>query len=457
MDTIAPAQEPPTYEQDLLAYLAAGRSPFHAATETARRLEDAGFAELDERAAWHLVARGRYYVRRNDSSLIAFVLPGDGGSVGGAGTEAGAGAGAGRMADHLAERGLRMAGAHTDSPSLRLKPNPVLTGRGYTRLGLEVYGGVLLNPWFDRDLSLAGRVHVRMGDGTLRGLLLDFDRPLAFIPSLAIHLDREVNQKRSINPQTDIPALLGRGEVDLKALLLRELQARDPALVGTTGIAEVLDWELCLYDCQAPRVVGIDGEFIAAARLDNLLSCHAATQAIIDAPAGAAALVVLNDHEEVGSTTADGAQGPFLEQVLARLLPDVEGRARCIAASIFVSADNAHGIHPNYPDRHDDRHGPLLNAGPVLKVNANQRYASTSETQAFLRDAAARAGVELQVFVTRTDLACGSTIGPLTAARIGVRTVDVGVPQLGMHSIRELCGRNDPHALYRLLVAVFAG
>ena len=427
------------HEQDLLAFLGAGRSPFHAAAEVARRLAAAGFIELDERAPWQLSAPGRYFLRRNDSSLIAFRLP----------------AGETDHARTLAARGLRMAGAHTDSPCLRLKPNPVLSARGYTRLGLEVYGGVLLNPWYDRDLSLAGRVHVRMADGTLRGLLLDFDRPLAFIPSLAIHLDREVNQKRSINPQTDLPALLGRGELDLPALLAKELQARDPSLAGPSGMRDVLDWELCLYDTQAPRVIGLEGEFIAAARLDNLLSCHAATCAIIDAPADAAALIVLNDHEEVGSTTADGAQGPFLEQVLMRLLPDVEQRARCIAASVFVSADNAHGVHPNYPDRHDDRHGPLLNGGPVLKVNANQRYASTSETQAFLRDAAARAGVPLQVFVTRTDLACGSTIGPLTAARIGVRTVDVGVPQLGMHSIRELCGREDPYALYRLLGAAF--
>lgn len=427
------------HEQDLLAFLGAGRSPFHAAAEAAGRLATAGFVELDERAPWQLSAPGRYFLRRNDSSLIAFRLP----------------AGETDHAAALAARGLRMAGAHTDSPCLRLKPNPVLSARGYTRLGLEVYGGVLLNPWYDRDLSLAGRVHVRMADGSLRGLLLDFDRPLAFIPSLAIHLDREVNQKRSINPQTDIPALLGRGELDLPALIAKELQARDPSLAGPGGMRDVLDWELCLYDTQPPRIIGLEGEFIAAARLDNLLSCHAATRAIIDAPEGVAALVVLNDHEEVGSTTADGAQGPFLEQVLMRLLPDVEQRARCIAASVFVSADNAHGVHPNYPDRHDDRHGPLLNAGPVLKVNANQRYASTSETQAFLRDAAARAGVPLQVFVTRTDLACGSTIGPLTAARIGVRTVDVGVPQLGMHSIRELCGREDPHALYRLLGAAF--
>lgn len=435
LDTVA-------FEQGLLAFLAAGRSPFHAAAESARRLDAAGFTELDERAPWRLDAGGAYYLRRNDSSLIAFRLPAD--------QPAG---GAGGWTAALAASGVRMAGAHTDSPCLRLKPNPVLTARGYTRLGLEVYGGVLLNPWYDRDLSLAGRVHVRTANGSLRGTLVDFERPLAFIPSLAIHLDREVNQKRSINPQTDLPALIGRGELDLKALLLRELQRRQPELACT----EVLDFELCLYDCQPPRIVGIDEEFIAAARLDNLLSCHAATQAIIDAPAGTAALVVLNDHEEVGSTTADGAQGPFLEQVLMRLLPDVEERARCIAASVFVSADNAHGIHPNYPDRHDDRHGPLLGGGPVLKVNANQRYASTSETQAFLRDAAARAGVSLQVFVTRSDLACGSTIGPLTAARIGVRTVDVGVPQLGMHSIRELCGRQDPFALYRLLGACFTG
>ncbi len=417
----------PQFDAGLMAFLDGARSPFHAARLAARILDAAGFAALDERAQWHTRPDGSYYVLRNDSSLIAFRMAGG----------------------ELVKQGLRMAGAHTDSPCLRLKPNAVLHGRGYTRLGLEVYGGALLNPWFDRDLSIAGRVHVRASTGELQGRLIDFDRPLAFIPSLAIHLDREVNQKRSINPQTDIPALLGRSDVNLKALLTAELRAD----AAPNDDLDVLDFELCLYDYQPARVIGLRGEFIASARLDNLVSCYAATQAIVHAGDNLPSLIVLNDHEEVGSSTADGAQGPFLEQVLARLLPDPETRARCIASSIFVSADNAHGVHPNYPEKHDDRHGPLLNAGPVLKVNANQRYASTSETQAFLRNAAEQAGVPLQVFVTRADMACGSTIGPLTAARIGIRTVDVGIPQLGMHSARELCGADDPHALFRLLQA----
>ena len=418
------------FDAGLLAFLDAARSPFHAANLVTQLLAAAGFEALDERAQWDLRVDGKYCVVRNDSSLIAFRMAGD----------------------QWVQHGLRMAGAHTDSPCLRLKPNAILQGRGYTRLGLEVYGGTLLNPWFDRDLSVAGRVHVRTSTGNLQGRLIDFDRPVAFIPSLAIHLDREANQKRSINSQTDIPALLGQSDVNLRALLKAELLKAE---LQADAKMEVLDFELCLYDCQPSRVIGLNSEFIASARLDNLVSCYAAAQALVHADDSSPALIVLNDHEEVGSTTADGAQGAFLEQVLARLMPDPQDRARCIASSVLVSADNAHGVHPNYPDKHDDRHGPLLNAGPVLKVNANQRYASTSETQAFLRHAAERSGVPLQVFVTRADMACGSTIGPLTAARIGVRTVDVGIPQLGMHSVRELCGADDPHALFRLLQGCF--
>lgn len=419
--------------EDLLGFLDRAPTPFHATTALRAELDAAGFTPLDEGMPWRLRPRARHYVVRNDSSLVAFRL----------GAEA------------LEEDGLRMVGAHTDSPCLKLKPRPLVARHGYLTCGVEVYGGVLLNPWFDRDLSLAGRVTVVDRRGVLHNLLVDLERPIAIIPSLAIHLDREANDKRSINKQTMLPPVLGlAGErlPELESLLRPAIRARSRALGG----AEILDFELCFYPCERARVVGLGEEFIAAARLDNLLSCYVAVRALRDGDGRHARLVVLNDHEEVGSGSTAGARGNFLRSVLARLAPGEEALARLLARSLLVSTDNAHGVHPNFADRHDGNHGPLLNGGPVLKVNANQSYATNSESAALLRLAARRAGVSLQSFVTRTDLGCGSTIGPLTATALGVRTVDVGVPTFAMHSSRELAGRADVAALHGLLQAFFA-
>ncbi|MCB1746806.1 MAG: M18 family aminopeptidase [Gammaproteobacteria bacterium] len=420
------------FDQDLLAFLDASPSPFHAVAAMRRRLDAAGFTALDEGEAWALAPRGRYYVTRNDSSLVAFRL-------GAGGIEA---------------DGLRMVGAHTDSPCLKLKPNAVLESHGYLRFGVEVYGGVLLNPWFDRDLSIAGRVTTRNRAGRLSSTLVDFERPVAVIPSLAIHLDREANDKRTVNKQTMLPpvlALAGSGGFDLAATL----KARLKAMKSPLAREELLDFELMLYDTQRAAVVGLNEEFVAAARLDNLLSCHTGLSALIDAPAGHAQLFVANDHEEVGSGSTSGARGNFLRSVLERIAGSDEALARAIVRSLLISTDNAHGIHPNFADKHDGRHGPLLNAGPVIKVNANQAYATNSESAAIARHAAALAEVAVQSFVTRTDMGCGSTIGPLTATALGVRTVDIGVPTFAMHSIRELAGRDDAWALYRLLGAFY--
>ena len=420
------------FNAGLLDFLARSPTPFHATANLAALLAAAGFEALVESADWALKPGGRYYSIRNDSSLIAFVL----------GTEA------------LTRHGIRMLGAHTDSPCLMVRPHPEKNRRGYFQLGVEVYGGALLNPWFDRDLSLAGRVVVRDGaSGRLRSCLVDFRRPLAVIPSLAIHLDREVNRNRSINAETDIQPLLGQlvGDAtgDLRLLLAEELAANG----APTG--EVLDFELCLYDTQPPARIGLGGEFIAAARLDNLLSCHVGVQALLASQGNETRLVVCSDHEEVGSASASGAQGPFLESVLMRLVPDATERTRALGASLLISADNAHGVHPNFPARHEDNHAPLLNRGPVLKVNTNQRYATNSVTAARLRQWARDAEVPLQTFVARNDMGCGSTIGPLTATRIGVPTLDLGVPTLAMHSIRELAGAADAESLFTLATRCF--
>ncbi len=420
------------FNPGLLDFLARSPTPFHATANLAALLAAAGFEALAEAADWDLKPGGRYYSIRNDASLIAFVM----------GAEA------------LSRHGIRMLGAHTDSPCLMVRPNPERNRRGYFQLGVEVYGGALLNPWFDRDLSLAGRVVVRdSASGRLRSHLVDFRRPLAVIPSLAIHLDRDVNRNRSINPETDIQPLLGQliGEStgDLRLLLAEELAAKG------AGAGEVLDFELCLYDTQPPARIGLGGEFIAAARLDNLLSCHVGVQALLASRGDETRLVVCSDHEEVGSASASGAQGPFLESVLMRLVPDAAERTRTLMASLLISADNAHGVHPNFPARHEDNHGPLLNRGPVLKINTNQRYATNSVTAARLRQWARETDVPLQTFVARNDMGCGSTIGPLTATRIGVPTLDLGVPTLAMHSIRELAGSADARSLFTLVTRCF--
>jgi len=419
-----------SFNDQLLAFLKASPSPFHAVEQMAARLDEAGFEYLAEQESWSIEAGGRYYSTRNDSSIIAFSA-GD------------------------FSQGIRMVGAHTDSPCLMVKPQPE-KAQDYLQLGVEVYGGALLNPWFDRDLSLAGRVIYRdKASGELKQSLLDFGRAIATIPSLAIHLDREANKNRTVNPQTDIPPILctlhGQRSRDFRESLAIELLAQNPELGDDEQAIEVLDYELCFYDAQPPAIIGLHNDFIASARLDNLLSCFTGLQALLSSAEGQACMLVCSDHEEVGSASACGAQGPMLASLLERLLPDVGERTRCLARSFMVSADNAHGIHPNYASKHDANHGPLLNAGPVIKINANQRYATNSITAALFRDLCQQANVPVQSFVTRTDLGCGSTIGPITASGIGVPTLDVGVPTFAMHSIRELAGSDDAWSLFKVL------
>ncbi len=420
------------FNQRLLSFLAGSPTPFHAVESMSRMLKEAGFQSLLETAHWDLNVGEKYYVCRNDSSIIAFVY--------------------GRQP--LPQNGIRMVGAHTDSPCLKVKPQPELSRHGYFQLGVETYGGVLLNPWFDRDLSLAGRVSYRNNAGVVTSSLIDFERAIATIPSLAIHLDREANKNRSINSQKDIPPVLMQVSDD-KPADFRELLKDYLIGQGVVDVAKVLDYELSFYDTQAPEVIGWNNEFVASARLDNLLSCFIGLEAILAADGEQSVLLMCNDHEEVGSRSACGAQGPMLADFLSRLLPDVQDRLRAISQSLMVSADNAHGIHPNFSDKHDGNHGPLLNKGPVIKVNANQSYASNSETSALFRHWAELAEVAVQTFVTRTDMGCGSTIGPITAAEVGVPTIDIGVPTFGMHSIRELSGVEDAQNLYRVLMEFF--
>ncbi len=417
------------FNQGLAEFLDASPTPFHAVKSMAERLQSAGFSELDEASDWSLSAGAKHYVVRNGSSIIAFVM----------GSAA------------LSESGLRMVGAHTDSPCLMIKPQPELHKNGYFQLAVEVYGGALLNPWFDRDLSIAGRLVYRNKAQQLVQKLVDFKQPVAMIPSLAIHLDRQANSGRTVNAQTDIPPLLmidKDGTGDFRTLLAEQFLPAG---------AEVLDYELCLYDTQPAAAVGLKQNFFASARLDNLLSCYVATEALLQTGGEQTCLMVCNDHEEVGSVSAVGADGPFLEAVIERIVAanGESSLSRLLDNSLMISCDNAHGAHPNFADKHDAAHMPMLNGGPVIKVNVKQRYATNSLSASMFRQLCADVDVPVQTFVSRSDMGCGSTIGPVTSSRLGVPTLDVGIPQLAMHSCRELTGSEDPERLTQVLQGFF--
>lgn len=416
----------------LFSFLKASPTPWHAVANMASRLSENGFVPLSEVDMWQVKPGGKYYVTRGDGALIAFRLP------------------VGTL------ESLRMMGAHTDSPQLRLKPDPFVRSRDWLQLGVEVYGGALLSPWFDRDLGLAGRVQVKRGN-RIEPMLVDSRRPVAIIPNLAIHMDREANRGRTLNAQTQMAAVLSSLESsvgeDVDHLINALLEQQGASVDG-----EVLDFELGFYDCQPPARIGIEGELYASARLDNLLSCFCSLEALLAADGHQGAMLVANDHEEVGSASTSGAQGTFLADVLARLNEAVghageQGRVQLIQRSRLVSCDNAHALHPNFPDKHDNNHGPRLNGGPVIKINANQRYATSSATAALFRDICQQEKVPVQNFVTRADMGCGSTIGPITATQLGIPTLDIGLAQWAMHSIRETAGSEDPDYMIRALTA----
>jgi aspartyl aminopeptidase len=410
---------------ELRAFLDASPSPFHAARSATDRLDTAGFTALTDREPWSDLPAAGYVVR--DGGVVAWRSPA------GIGTDA----------------PFRLAGAHTDSPCLRVKPRPDTGVAGWKQLNIEVYGGILNNSWLDRDLGIAGRL--TMPDGSHH--LVDVRRPVARVPQLAVHLDRGVNDGLKLDPQLHLTPVWGIGtgaRGEFAGWIADEAGLDDPAY-----------WELCLYDVQPAAVLGADRSLLASGRLDNQVSCWAAVSALVASePSDAVAMIVLNDHEEVGSSSTTGAGGPLLERVLERHVLARGGTRddllRALAGSSCVSADNAHAVHPNYTDRHDPEHRPLVNAGPAIKINSNQRYATSSATAAMFRRACETAGVPYQVFVSRNNMPCGSTIGPITATRLGIDTVDVGVPQLSMHSARELCGTADPIALTLALGALFA-
>lgn len=425
-----------TQGRDLLEFIDASPSPWHAVETCAARLQAAGFSRLEESERWTLAAGSRHYVVRGGSSIIAFIVG----------------------SQPAPDTGLRLIGAHTDSPGLRLKPKPAEDAAGMIRLGVEVYGGPILATFADRDLALAGRVNVRTADG-VASRLVRFDEPLLRLPNLAIHMNREVNENGlKFNKQTELPLLLGVATEDTTA----EARFRQP-IADALGVAagDLLTWELNAYDTQKGTFWGVDREFVADSQLDNLASCHAALSALLatETPA-ATCLCAFFDHEEVGSESATGAGGSFVGDVISRLAAsaglDAEDLRRMLARSFFISADMAHAWHPNFPAAYEPCHRVLVNSGPVIKSNANQRYSTSADTAARFMALCAKAGVPCQQYAHRTDLGCGSTIGPIVASRLGIASVDVGSPMWAMHSIRESAGVLDHSYMIAALSAAFA-
>lgn len=406
------------FNEKLIRFIDASPTPFHAVEQMASELQAAGYIKLDECEKWELQEAKGYYVTRNDSSIVAFTYP------------------------PSLDKGYTIVGAHTDSPHLRLKPNPVTKSAGTIRFGVEPYGGVLLNPWFDRDLSLAGRIVYVDEAGARREKLIDLQRPIGVVSSLAIHLDREANSNRSINAQSDIVPMMACGEeFDFESWILEE---------AGEGSGKLLAHELSFYDVQKGSFLGINNEFITSARLDNLLSCYVGLQALMDTKTPM--MIACMDHEEVGSDSHVGAGGTFVEEVLRRI--SGEGFSSLMRQSLMVSCDNAHAQHPNFPGKHESEHAPLLNKGVAVKINSNQRYATSARTMGRFVQCAQGIPMPTQTFITRSDMGCGSTIGPITATRLGVETIDVGVPTLAMHSIRELAGSEDAYGLYQILLHI---
>ncbi len=411
--------------ESLFSFIARSPTPFHAVQNMLRMLQESDFSILDEKKRWDLSGGGRFAVIRN-GSLIAFTLD-----------------------DPAAtENGFRIIGAHTDSPSLQLKPRPKLSSSTYLQFGIEKYGGALLSTWFDRELSLAGRVTVATEDKEPYSCLIDFEEPILYIPSLAIHLDREANQGRAINAQHELSPILAQNvnaESQWPSLLLAKINSSYPELSARS----ILGSDLFCYDCSAPQFIGLDKEFICGPRLDNLVSCFIGLQAMLQRSGSANCMLLFTNHEEVGSTTSSGAQSNFAASLLSRICGDPQTLYVCARNSFLLSLDNAHANHPNFADKSDPDHQVVLNGGPVLKSNSSQRYCSNSRSGALFRLLCAEVGVEVQDFVMRSDMACGSTIGPLTTAELGIEGVDVGVPTWAMHSIREVTGSRDPDLLQR--------
>ncbi|KAK3807921.1 MAG: peptidase M18 [Benniella sp.] len=469
MTEIRPA---PVEAQDFLHFVNQAQSPFHATEQAVIRLRKAGFEEIKEKENWNgiLKRNGKYYFTRNKSAVIAFAVGGK----------------------YKPGNGFSAIGAHTDSPCLKVKPVSKKEKAGYLQVGVQLYGGGLWHTWFDRDLSVAGRVVVETADGKLESRLARIDRPILRIPTLAIHLDRTVGEGFKFNNETHLTPIISTVTKSLTGEPSKPMKP-DTEINGDIPLSDkhhpilmhllskeldvpvdkIMDFELCLYDTQPSAIGGAYNEFIFSGRLDNLMMSYCSIEALIRSLKSADSLandsnirlVSLFDNEEVGSNTAHGADSNLLPSTFERLsLATYDGDANANVATAYlealpksylISADMAHAVHPNYAEKHDDGHRPHMHKGVVVKINANQRYATTAPTTVILREVAKKYSVPLQEFVVRNDSPCGSTIGPMLSAKLGLRTVDVGNAQLSMHSCREVCGSEDVALAIKLFEGFF--
>ncbi|GFP74159.1 M18 family aminopeptidase [Clostridium fungisolvens] len=411
--------------KELIDFLYESPTAFHAVENVKKELTKNGFKELKEEESWKLKKEGKYFVTKNDSALIAFKV------------------GTGR----IEENGFKIIGAHTDSPTFRVKPNPEITAENkYIKLNTEVYGGPILNTWFDRPLSLAGRVTIR-GKNPLfpETRLVNINRPILVIPNLAIHMNREVNDGVKLNRQKDTLPLLS---------MINEKLESGKYLINTIAeelkvdTEDILDFDLFLYEFEKGCIMGLNNEFISSSRLDDLAMVHAGINAMINTQASAATNVMACfDNEEVGSETKQGADSELLAHILERIVlclgGDREHYFRALAKSFLISADLAHAVHPNNGEKHDPVLRPVVNGGPVIKIAASQSYTSDSNSSVVYEEICKKAGVPVQRFVNRSDLRGGSTIGPISSTHLHIRSVDMGTPILSMHSVRELGGVKD--------------